>query len=391
MDWKLRLSLGGRMAVAVAVVAALSVVVALFTGVVSAYLLGGILAWLGTKGVAALLAAPRLSSSVSTSPVLVAIPAGATCWLVLTSWQRVAGYTSDDYLVPPSDATQWLLVLVLLGSLYLAVFETAAAIVFAVSSVADDLHLFLGIYLLGFLVGIWAFVHGVRKTVRSLQQRSVADAVPADEADQDLTGLVARLAQHANVPAPTVQVTPRDRPEAFTVGSGDDALLVVSEGLLALLPADELEAVLAHEVSHLANGDSRVMALALAPIVYAEDLYVDEPDDLGDRVWNALFTLLLRVGQLGVSLLSVGREWAADAGAAELTGSPSSLASALLRLDEQHGIPRRDAREWSEAYAVLDVVPTLDPDGGRFPFRTHPSTADRVERLRRLAKEKESV
>ncbi|WP_372912974.1 hypothetical protein [Salinigranum sp.] len=101
------------------------------------------------------------------------------------------------------------------------------------------------------------------------------------------------------------------------------------------------------------------MALALAPVVFAEDLFEDDPDDLGEWFWWLFDRALLLYGQLGVAVLSRGREWAADAGAAALTGSPAALASALVRLDEARGPPPEDLREWSDALVALDVLPTL--------------------------------
>ncbi|WP_267642194.1 M48 family metallopeptidase [Haloarchaeobius amylolyticus] len=391
MDVRLRLSLVVRMAVATVIVASLSFWVALFTGVLGSALLLGVVGWIPSKVATFALEAPRLSAVLGIHPGIVAVAALAALWLVYVGWQRVAPRARDDYLFPPSDLPQWLLVLVCLGALYSLLVEAAAAITLAVLAVLSPFSLGILVLAIGFLLGIYGFVSGVKKTIRRLQERSISEAVPADEVDDRLPEVVARLARQGSVPAPAVQVTPRDRPEAFTIGSGSSAILVVSEGLLDVLPDDELEAVLAHEVSHLANGDSRVMATAIAPIVYAEGLYIDEhPDDPGDVVFNLFVRMALRYGEFGVAFLSRGREWAADAGAAELTGNPAALASALARLDDEHGVPQEDPREWSEAYAALDIVPTLDPDGRAFPFRTHPSTQDRIERLQRLATELES-
>ncbi|WP_435362933.1 M48 family metallopeptidase [Haloarchaeobius sp. DYHT-AS-18] len=391
MDLRLRLSLVVRMVVATAIVASLSVWVALFTGVLGSALLLGVVGWIPSKVATFALDAPRLSTVLDIHPGIVAVAAFAVLFVVYAGWERVAHHTSNDYLLPPSDVPQAVIVVVVLGALYSLLIESAAAITLAVLSVLSPFYLGVGVLVIGFLLGIYGFVLGVRGTVQSLQERSISEAVPVDEVDGRLPEIVARLARQGNVPTPSVQITPRDRPEAFTVGSGSSALLVVSQGLLDLLPDDELEAVLAHEVSHLANGDSRVMATALAPIVYAEGLYIDEnPDDPGDVIFNLFVRMALRYGEFGVAFLSRGREWAADAGAAELTGNPAALASALARLDDEHGIPQEDPREWSEAYAALDIVPTLDPGERAFPFRTHPSTQDRIERLQRLARELES-
>jgi heat shock protein HtpX len=241
------------------------------------------------------------------------------------------------------------------------------------------------------VVSLAAFVTALRTEARRLRERSLDGDSRASRPTDGVDSVVRRLTQQAGVPTPEVRITAYDRPAAFTIGAGEMATLVVSKGLLVHLPPAELEAVLAHEVSHLANGDSRLMALALPPVVFAEDLFEDDPDDLGEWFWWLFDRALLLYGQLGVAVLSRGREWAADAGAAALTGSPAALASALVRLNEARGPPPEDLREWSDALVALDVLPTLSADGTLrgWAFRTHPSTDARVTRLRRLAAELE--
>ncbi|WP_435360988.1 M48 family metallopeptidase [Haloarchaeobius sp. DFWS5] len=414
MDRKLRLSLVVRMAVAVVTLGVFSVVYAVFTGVVITAILSGVVAWIAIHAVDAAMSIPRLSAALPLpdwSSVLFAVGSLALFWWTLRYLKdglgrsrnpeydpdAFGGYADDvyDFANPEYEAPPvWKRVGVLfcfLGSLYELVVESIVAVELVLTSLFTTPQLVVGLLALGFLLGIRFFVRGVKGTIRSLQKRTISDAVPADEVDPNLDGTIGRLARQANVPAPTVQVTPRQRPEAFTIGSGPDALLVVSQGLLDVLPDDELEAVLAHEVSHLANGDSRVMAAALAPIVYAEELFESDSADFTDLFFIVPRTIIYRIGQFGVAVLSQGREWAADAGAAELTGSPSSLASALVRLDDRHSVPTQDVRRATDAFAVLDVVPPTGPAGHDWPFRTHPPTRARVARLQRLADEMESA
>lgn len=181
-----------------------------------------------------------------------------------------------------------------------------------------------------------------------------------------------------------------DRPESFTVGSGGDAVVVVSTGLLAALDDAELAAVLAHEVRHLANGDSHVLGAALAPVLAADEWIEADPDRLGDYIWNAVFGVLKRYGQFGVAVLARGREWGADAGAAELTGSPAALASALRKLDAERATPGTDLHEWERSVAAADILPPTADDVASGPFRTHPPLADRLEHLERLTRTAES-
>jgi len=89
--------------------------------------------------------------------------------------------------------------------------------------------------------------------------------------------------------------------------------------------------------------------------------------------------------RFGVTTLSRGREFTADRSAAQLTGSPSALASALRKLDDERGTPSEDKRVWTRSAAALDILPHDEAAGLGGVFRTHPSTEKRIEKLERLA------
>lgn len=391
MNLRLRFSLLVRMAFAVAVLTSLSVVLGLITVVVCSVVLGltvpGILAYVHDV----VEQAPRLSTAASVPPPAVAVVALAWLAAVSHGWERVAPYTTNDYVIPPSGPVQLFVVCSSLVALYLAVVESvislglAAAALFAQSW---GIWVFLASVV---VISILWFVLALRSEVRTLRERSVDGDSRAASPNDRVVAVVRRLSQQAGVSTPEVRISSHDRPVAFTIGSGSGATIVVSDALLTLLSPTELEAVLAHEVSHLVNGDSRVMTLALAPVVYAADFVEDDPDGLTDLFWWLFNRGLFMYGQLGVAVLSRGREWAADAGAAALTGSPTALASALARLDEARGTPGQDLRAWSDALVALDVLPTLSPDGTLrgWAFQTHPSTEARIDRLQRLAAEME--
>ena len=95
-----------------------------------------------------------------------------------------------------------------------------------------------------------------------------------------------------------------------------------------------------------------------------------------------MFGALKQYGQFGVAFLSRGRERVADVAAAELTGSPAALASAIEALSDARGRPETDLRDWEESVAVMDILPPAEPDVSTGPYRTHPSAEDRVEYLR---------
>lgn len=367
----LRVSLLSRMLVALAVLATFSLAVALVTG-----LLGGLLGLYALGALDYVASLPRVSTHLPV-PAWLVFAVAAPCalgtffgWSLLLEPRFGGGG-------PAAVATG----IGLLASLYLAVVEGAAALAAILVTSWGVRLIVLGCAVLA-VAGtvIWA-----RGEIRALRDRLVDDSVPARDAHPGIDSTARRLAALADVPAPDVYVTERDRPESFTVGTGESAVVVVSTGAIDALSDDELEAVLAHEVSHLANGDSRIVAAALAPVLIADDWIEDDPDELFDYLWNAWFGLLRLYGQFGVAVLSRGREWGADAGAAALTGSPAALASALATLDGERRTPEVDLRDWEERVAAIDILPPTDRGAGTGPFRTHPSTDDRIDRLRSLA------
>lgn len=262
VDLRLRLSLYARVLVALGVLGTFSIVVGL---VLSA---GGVL--LGVAGLGlvfkvldAVAGAPRIAPHTPIPPVVVALTAVLGIATLLSSWETVTRYTSTEYLFEKDDPVSWLATIWVVGCLYLAVVEGSAALVAALSSLGGVVVALL----LGAVVTVVATVAEVRREVRELRERLLEDSVPVTMVSPDVDPIVRRLARLVDVPAPEVYVTSADRPESFTVGTGESATIVVSTGLLDALSEEELEAVLAHEVSHLANGDSRVMGAALVPVL----------------------------------------------------------------------------------------------------------------------------
>jgi heat shock protein HtpX len=224
--------------------------------------------------------------------------------------------------------------------------------------------------------------------------------------DADLVRTVTNLAQQADIAEPDVYVTRRRRPESYAVGGRSDGAIVVTWGLVSALSEAELRAVLAHEVSHLANGDSRLMGLLLAPMLVVEHLtdrdapgsqpfvFPEPVTYVASRLLWAVVSVVASVqrlgNQFGIAVLSRERELAADSAAARLTGEPSALASALETLDDERDPPEEDLRTWAQSAGVLDILPAEESPADGGPFRTHPPTEERVRRLRELAAEMEA-
>lgn len=235
----------------------------------------------------------------------------------------------------------------------------------------------------GYLGVLALFALGIRERVGARVDALVADAEPL-AGSHPVRDRVGRLARVAETPTPAVLLLPDATPEAFSLRRDGEATVVVSEGLLEALDGRTLDAVLAHELAHIRNADFRAATALLYAVVAADtdhDAGEFEPDSLTDRVfrWHAAAGSVLP--RVAAGTVSRAREFAADRGAVAVTGDPAALAVALERLDGKTA-PERDART---AFANANVVPMYDPEGvfARFE-RTHPSTAERVERLRAM-------
>jgi heat shock protein HtpX len=210
--------------------------------------------------------------------------------------------------------------------------------------------------------------------------------------------MVDRLCQQADLPKPDVAVADTKMPNAFAAGrSQKHSTVCVTEGLLRTLDEEELEGVMAHELAHVKNRDVMVMTIAsflstLAFMVVRWGWLFGGGRNRqggGGVVVAILVSLVVWVVSfLLVRALSRYREYAADRGAAAITGRPSALASALLKISgRMDDVPDRDLREQSEMNAFF-VIPLRSGVVGRL-FSTHPPTEKRVDRLRDLEGEME--
>lgn len=229
-----------------------------------------------------------------------------------------------------------------------------------------------------------------------------AREVSPREAPQ-LHDMVGRLAALADLPKPRVAISPLGIPNAFATGRDPQhAWVAVTRGLLDRLAPHELEAVLAHEVAHIKNRDVAIITFAsffatLAGYLTQHLFYVGMFGGFGgrrDERGGANAALLVYLVSLLVYVLSFFliralsryREFAADRGAAILTGAPSHLASALIKISRQlQAVPQRDLRE-VEALNAFFILPAVG-DGLAELFSTHPSLERRLEYLRKIEAE----
>ena len=215
----------------------------------------------------------------------------------------------------------------------------------------------------------------------------------------ELHGMIDRLCALADMPKPRVGVAQLDMPNAFATGrSPDRAVVCVTTGILRTLDAEELEAVLAHELSHVAHRDVLVMTVASSAGIAAGLLMrFAQFGGMGrSRNNNALpavlVALLVSLVVYAVSfvllrLLSRYRELSADRAGAYLTLKPAALATALQKISgEAAAIPQRDLRAGSAASALC-IVPALRGGGLGGLMATHPPLQQRLDQLARIQAE----
>ncbi|GAA3752743.1 M48 family metalloprotease [Salinactinospora qingdaonensis] len=222
-------------------------------------------------------------------------------------------------------------------------------------------------------------------------------ARPVSEIEQpDLYALVGKLATQARQPMPRVYLSPTPAPNAFAVGRTQRrAGVCCTTGLLRLLNERELRAVLAHELAHIRRGDTLVSSVAatlgtlitsLTALALLLPLGDSEDEDVPNLLGGLLFLLL---GPLAAAVIhasgSRAREHRADEEAAQLTGDPMSLVSALRKIQVGAGIHTLPAnRELLSAAHLMITHPFPRGGMGRL-FAAHPPLAERVDRLRRMA------
>jgi heat shock protein HtpX len=248
----------------------------------------------------------------------------------------------------------------------------------------------------------WALVVaaavGIPLAVSELAERAVLATVSArvvDARDEPwLSQAVARLSAAANVPEPRIAVSDSAVPNALAAGrSRRRSVIIVTRGLIERLEPEELEAVLAHELSHIAHRDAVLMTVLGLPALGLRRLlrwWVRTPLVL---FLPMLFLAWLAYALATLALMSLSRyrELVADRGAAVLTGTPEQLMSALQKIAESLPlIPDGDLRAALGANAFF-IVPSMPSDEGLHldPLRifpTHPPLKRRLEALGELAR-----
>jgi heat shock protein HtpX len=229
----------------------------------------------------------------------------------------------------------------------------------------------------------------------ALRAMGAREVTPAEA--PELHAMIDRLCVQADLPKPRVAVADTRMPNAFALGrSPKSATVCATTGIMELLSPAELEGVMAHELTHVANRDVLVMTLAsffatIAAYIVQFGFLFGGGHGHGDDDDNPsmLVLFLVSIGVYVVSFflmqaLSRYREFAADRGAALITGRPSALASALTRISSgMQRIPQRDLRATQELAAFYIFPPGAGKSLGAL-FATHPPMEKRIAALSRL-------
>ncbi len=199
-----------------------------------------------------------------------------------------------------------------------------------------------------------------------------------------LYSMVERLCQRAGLPVPAVYTIPTPAANAFATGRDPEhAAIAFTEGILNVLSDDELEAVIAHELSHIQNRDTLTQAVA-ATLAGAISLLAIVGGGRSNRnpVGLILTTIFASIAATVIQLaISRTREFSADTSAAKLTGNPRAVANALQRLESS---ARQIPIQSNPAFAPLLIINFSDGDWYSSLFSTHPSTQARIKNVLKL-------
>ncbi len=300
-------------------------------------------------------------------------------------------------------------VLVMLG---FAVFTALLGLgfdAFFLGTVSDEAFLPLGTVLgvaVGFGSAFWSMRSGAASVIRST---GATDASPANADHQQLINVVDEMRIASGLPMPRVMIVPDSDPNAFATGmTPETSVVAVTEGLLKTLNRDELQGVVAHEMSHIRNYDIRLMTVVAALVGTILILSDGAGRSMryggmrgGSRgkkssgggggpliiLWIIAIILAPIIAQVLAMLVSRKREYLADASAAELTRNPLGLASALQKL-ENAVEPTETIRKGAAHLCIVDPTGRkLNDKEGKLAdlFATHPPLSKRITLLKAMA------
>jgi len=231
---------------------------------------------------------------------------------------------------------------------------------------------------------------------------SMGARIVSESEAPELHEIVTRLCVVANLPKPKIAIVNTSMPNALATGRNQkNAVVAVTTGIMNQLNRSELEAVLAHELTHVKNRDAMVMTIATFISSIAQLMVQWMPMFGGgynrrDRDGGSIAVVFLVsvavwiISFLLIRALSRYREFAADRGSAIITGRPSNLASALMKISGFR-VPTQDLRKVEGSASALFIVPAISGRSIMNLFSTHPSTEARIAALQRMEQEMEAI
>ncbi len=229
---------------------------------------------------------------------------------------------------------------------------------------------------------------------------SMGGRLVSEKEEPELHEIVTRLSQLADLPKPRIAIVKSSLPNAFATGrSKNNAVVAVTTGIMHQLDRRELEAVLAHELSHIKNRDVLVITIAsflstvafflVRNLLFFGMMGRDRRDMGGMVIVWIVSVLVWLVSLLLIRALSRYREFSADRGSAIITGQPGHLASALMKISGVMGrLPKDDLRR-VEGMNAFFIVPAVSGDTLMSLFSTHPRVEQRIARLEEMQRRME--
>jgi heat shock protein HtpX len=278
-----------------------------------------------------------------------------------------------------------LLTMTLLALLYLAFL----AVLLSMGTSSTVIILFIG----GFMFLQYYFSD-------KLILKSMGAKIVSENEAPELHQIVTRLCAIADLPMPKIAIMKTSMPNAFATGRNQkNAVVAVTTGIMQQLNRSELEAVLAHELAHVKNRDMMVLTIATFLSSIAQILVQYLPFFGGggrDRDSGSNFLVLFLVSLVVwivsfilIRALSRYREFAADRGSAVITGQPSNLASALMKISGSK-VPTQDLRKVEGPVSALFIVPAITGSTVMKLFSTHPPLEARIAALKNIEQELEA-
>ncbi|CAI07786.1 zinc metalloprotease HtpX [Aromatoleum aromaticum] len=241
----------------------------------------------------------------------------------------------------------------------------------------------------GGAMNVWAYWFSDKMVLRMYKARQVDEAT-----SPYLYNMVRELAFRAQLPMPKVYIIDEAQPNAFATGRNpENAAVAATSGIMRMLSERELRGVMAHELAHVKNRDilistiSATVAGAISMLAQFGMFFGGRDEDRPNLVLQILVMLLAPLAAMVIQMaISRTREFGADSGGAAISGDPDALADALAKMEAYaKGIPMHAAEAHPETAQMMIVNP-LSGGGLRGLFSTHPSTQERIARLRSMVR-----